>query len=351
LTYSIHPAAEIFPLLPEGELHALTESIKASGQLIPICLYEGMILDGRNRYRACDLAGVEPRFETYSGDDPLAHVISLNLTRRHLNESQRAMIAARLANMSHGGDRTSKQAADLPLATSQAEAAKLLNVSGRLLRDAKVIAVEAPDEVAAIDAGEKAVTQVMRELNHKKRLQQFQYRHAPDLLPLSIAEGRKHSLSRNHETKRWRIEIGPNRAGVELPALVAAKREEYADSFARVKELERQAEQLEKEAKRTRQIARDKEAEADAAVREELHQEHGDIFPYREKLSFQVGEEDDARLQALAADEIIAWLLAHRGAEATKVGHAYQGDVFWWEFASKSNYGPTEGWEGIGFEA
>ena len=67
-----HPYADILPLLEGEAFDALVADIKANGLLEPITIYEGMILDGRNRLRACEAAGVEPRFVDYDGDDPLA---------------------------------------------------------------------------------------------------------------------------------------------------------------------------------------------------------------------------------------------------------------------------------------
>jgi hypothetical protein len=64
-----------------------------------VVLHEGKILDGRNRCRAAREAGVPCPTRIYQGDDPLGFVISMNLKRGHLNESQRAMAAARIANM------------------------------------------------------------------------------------------------------------------------------------------------------------------------------------------------------------------------------------------------------------
>jgi hypothetical protein len=100
-----HEYANIYRMLPEKELHALSEDIKAKGQLLPITSYEGKILDGRNRYRACEIAGVEPRIDEYDGDDPLGLVASLNDHRRHDSENERALVGARMANLRKGGER------------------------------------------------------------------------------------------------------------------------------------------------------------------------------------------------------------------------------------------------------
>jgi predicted NUDIX family phosphoesterase len=71
-------------------------------------LFESKILDGRNRYRACLEAGVGHHTQTYMGADPLAYVLAQNLHRRHLNESQRSMVAARLATMEKAGRKMGK---------------------------------------------------------------------------------------------------------------------------------------------------------------------------------------------------------------------------------------------------
>jgi hypothetical protein len=98
--YSCHPACLLFPRLGDAELRALAEDIKANGLLHDIILYEGKILDGRNRYLACPLAGVEPRFKEWDGEgSPLQWVISENLVRRHMTSSQRAVVAHDLLPM------------------------------------------------------------------------------------------------------------------------------------------------------------------------------------------------------------------------------------------------------------
>jgi hypothetical protein len=56
-----HPIAEIFPMLDDESVgfKALVEDIKANGLKEPVWRYEGKVIDGRNRVRACKAAGVE----------------------------------------------------------------------------------------------------------------------------------------------------------------------------------------------------------------------------------------------------------------------------------------------------
>ena len=91
---SFHPLADMFPLMEGTEFDALVADIRNHDLIEPIILYEDKILDGRNRYRACQKAGVEPTFRPFMGDDPLAFVISANLHRRHLTIEQKRELAA-----------------------------------------------------------------------------------------------------------------------------------------------------------------------------------------------------------------------------------------------------------------
>jgi ParB-like chromosome segregation protein Spo0J len=102
-----HPFADILPLLEGEAFNALVANIRAKGLMEPITIHQGMILDGRNRWKACKAAGVEPQFLEFDGDDPLAFVLSMNLHRRHLSEAQRAMVAAEIATLGRGAPKKS----------------------------------------------------------------------------------------------------------------------------------------------------------------------------------------------------------------------------------------------------
>lgn len=91
-----HPAAEFFPPMTEEQYATFKTDIESNGLREDIWLYEGRILDGRNRYRACMELGITPRFRTYSGDSPTAFAWSLNGERRHLTNGQRAAIGVEM---------------------------------------------------------------------------------------------------------------------------------------------------------------------------------------------------------------------------------------------------------------
>lgn len=91
-----HPIANIFPLMIGAEYDALVSDIAEHGQHEAIWLYEGKVLDGRNRLRACNQLGLVPEFRQYTGDDPQAFVVSLNLHRRHLTREQRDEVIRQL---------------------------------------------------------------------------------------------------------------------------------------------------------------------------------------------------------------------------------------------------------------
>jgi phage N-6-adenine-methyltransferase len=158
--YEFHELANAFPLIEGAEFDDLVADIRQYGQREPITLFEGKILDGRNRYRACLEAGLGDRvividtdFSDYEA--ARAFVISANLRRRHLDESQRAMVAARLATMRQG-ERT-----DLAQirARSQADAARELSVSRTSVQSAsRVLNDGVPELVKAVDRGDVAVS-------------------------------------------------------------------------------------------------------------------------------------------------------------------------------------------------
>jgi phage N-6-adenine-methyltransferase len=156
----VHPVANVFPMMSDHEIDDLARDILENGQREAVWMHQGQVIDGRNRIAACERIGRAPSMREFVGtdDELLPFVVSLNLKRRHLSESQRAMVAANIARFGHGGDRVSEQAANLPVAT-QAEAADMLKVSERSVRAAVKVRDEAPPEVVqAVQAGAMSVS-------------------------------------------------------------------------------------------------------------------------------------------------------------------------------------------------
>lgn len=140
-----------------AEFAELCEDIEQNGQREPVTLFEGKILDGRNRYNACRELGLEVWAKEWDHvGSPLAFVISHNLRRRHLDESQRALVASRIASYDSPG----RPAKNAPIGAniSQADAAKLLNVSRQSVSRATKVQKEGVNElVERVESGEMSV--------------------------------------------------------------------------------------------------------------------------------------------------------------------------------------------------
>jgi len=155
-----HDLANLFPMMTDGERAALVDDMRQNGydSTAPIVMHEGKILDGRNRWEASKHLGIDAPTIDYDGDDPLGYVIRHNLTRRHLNESQRAVVAGRLANLNNGqrADKVEKaSSANLPSLppVTQTKAAEMLNVSDRTIRTVKAVERQAPELIKEIENG------------------------------------------------------------------------------------------------------------------------------------------------------------------------------------------------------
>lgn len=180
MKFPVHPAAKIFPMMDAAAFAELKADIKAHGQRDWCELYNGKLIDGRNRYKACEELGIEPlvaEIDESDAFDPIAYVVSKNLHRRHLDTSQRAMIAGRIRGVHEeaakgrmskgGGDKKSSRKksgpANLPEPISGKDsrdaAAEVVNVSGKSVDHATTVLKQgSPELVEAVDRGEIAVS-------------------------------------------------------------------------------------------------------------------------------------------------------------------------------------------------
>jgi len=187
LQRKFHSASTIFPLLEGEEFPGLVESIRAKGLLNPIWLHpDGSIIDGRNRYRACLKAGVQPQFETWSGKGSLTDfVFAQNFDRRHLNATMRAL-AAKRAEPFYAAEARQRQLAALkkgkkhaPVSQkidyraneskAAARAARVSKSNRTYIADLKRIEKESPTVYARIESGELELIPAKRQVREQKR--------------------------------------------------------------------------------------------------------------------------------------------------------------------------------------
>lgn len=174
----VHPIAALFPMLAGEDLEELIADIRTNGLLQPIVLdAAGRVLDGRNRLAACERAGVEPRYTTYAGDDPDTYALSANLTRRHLNKGQRAMIAV----MAYDFSETEKSSGDKGTLAQQA------GVAFSRLSSAFTVLEHAPELVDAVIAG-GSLDQAYRYARKHKEDKEFRASAQTPLVVEDVAE-------------------------------------------------------------------------------------------------------------------------------------------------------------------
>ncbi len=120
--YRVHPAAAVFPIMSGREFDELVEDVRANGLREPVVVSGDQLIDGRNRVRACAAAGVVPEVrELAHGTDVASWVMSVNVHRRHLDASQRALLASRLSALT--GEVTLSQAGEM-MGVSRASVAR-----------------------------------------------------------------------------------------------------------------------------------------------------------------------------------------------------------------------------------
>jgi hypothetical protein len=176
--YEPHPAADVWPMLDEIEMASLAESIADVGLLEPIVLTpDGLLLDGRNRARACEIVSVEPTTVVYDGD-PIAFVLARNDQRRHMTKGQRAMAAVLTIGVN-----------DLPV---DDQFAAELDVSKPMVLWARNVAVYAPDLGPLVVSGARPLKDAYdeaRERRNERDTEQSRLERLPGDLAAQVREG------------------------------------------------------------------------------------------------------------------------------------------------------------------
>jgi protein gp37/ParB-like chromosome segregation protein Spo0J len=187
--FEVHAFADAFPLIDGDDFAQLVADVKKNGLREPIVLnHDGTVLiDGRNRYRACEAAGSDPVYERlgahYTEPKILDLIVSKNMARRQLNPGQRALMALEYERYYSAAQPKGRPPEERPKATPASEgmradlpaqnewvepmaredrrsrerAAKTVGASGRAVQQAKAVVRDAPDLAAKVRAGEIAL--------------------------------------------------------------------------------------------------------------------------------------------------------------------------------------------------
>lgn len=167
MKYELHPACSAWPTMkPEG-LRELADDITANGLRDPVTLTpDDLLLDGRNRALACEMAGVEPATTIFDGD-PWLFSLSRNKHRRHMTVDQIAMVVANMVTLPRGKPKHANPSNE---GISAAVAAKAAGVPETAIDSAKVVLQHGtPDERKAVESGEARLRKTADRIRARRR--------------------------------------------------------------------------------------------------------------------------------------------------------------------------------------
>jgi len=196
-----HSIACIFPMLADDELAALADDIRNHGQRDPIVLFEGQVLDGRNRWLACKMAGVKPTTKEFSGTkrEALAFVWSAGAMRRDLKPGQKAAAnadrevldaeyAAELEAIRKAASAKQKKGKADPIQTiveGQADKrttdhkiAESIGTNRTYVNDARKVREKRPDLHEQVKAGKMTIPQAKTEIKRQEKRKELEVKAA-----------------------------------------------------------------------------------------------------------------------------------------------------------------------------
>lgn len=215
--YPVHEAAALFPLLPEAELKELADDIKAKGLIYPVVMCGKLVLDGRNRMLACEIAGVGVHFRDYttyhSEHTPTEWVLAANSKRRQLTASQKGAIGAeatpliakeveemrrlKISEARNGETRQKIAPSEKDARRATARAAKAVGSNRRYVADAAAIKEKSFEVFEQVKAGKKTISAAKKELGLEPPNQE------PDYLEITKAGWLKCTKHQQTEFLTW----------------------------------------------------------------------------------------------------------------------------------------------------
>lgn len=225
MNLQLHPLCTLFPRMEGAEFEALKADIEANGLRQPIVIYEDMILDGGNRYRACVELGIELDAVQFQGGDPISFVLSANFHRRHLSAGQQAAVVAAAQDWERAHPRGGNKSKVQPLHfETAADRAKASGASLRTQKMADKVAKASPDLAKQVAHGEVTLPEALRRVEGKEK---------PRKEPMPAEEPENHGPSAEEIAFSEELEAANQRAFDAVSAL-ADEDDKLAAALARI---------------------------------------------------------------------------------------------------------------------